>query len=65
MTDIIANVNTGVNLEVMPIIIVAIVVIVAIAAAVIISTVSKKNKQKKKEAAKVMYRINPSLFLGF
>ena len=35
MTDIIANVNTGVNLEVMPIIIVAIVVIVAIAAAVI------------------------------
>ena len=50
MTDIIANVNTGVSLETMPIIIVSIVVVIAVVAAVVFSVISKKNKQKKKEA---------------
>lgn len=47
-----ANVNTGLNLDLVPILIAGGVLIVAIVLGVVLSQVSKKNKKKKKAQKK-------------
>ena len=52
LTDFTANVNTGLNLDIVPILIAGGVLVVAIVLGIVLSQISKKNKKKKKEQKK-------------
>ncbi|MCH5200342.1 MAG: hypothetical protein J1F60_05215 [Oscillospiraceae bacterium] len=55
---IIDNVNTGIGIDLLPILIAGGVVIAAIIFGVVLSVVSKKNKQKKKAQRKAQKNSN-------
>ena len=48
LADVIVNVNTGLNLDLVPILIAGGVLVVAVVLGIVLSQVSKKNKKKKK-----------------
>ena len=52
LMDVIVNVNTGLNLDLVPILIAGGVLIVAVVLGIVMSQISKKNKQKKKAQKK-------------
>ena len=52
LTDVTENVNTGLNLDLVPVLIAGGVLVACIVIALIVSQVSKKNKKKRKAQRK-------------